>query len=176
MSKENNSMTIYSFNVKHKDLIIFKCTALILIQCMLYVSCGSEKRNDIVYLYSKDKTQVITIISDYDKNKRTIAVGKHSSKPKMNFIELDISEITRLGDELGVCWGINGHTWELVNHKAKVTEIKLDTTKYIFKENWYKDDRGVPNAKYYRKENCFTFETINYTEHYPKANGYVEKL
>jgi hypothetical protein len=139
-------------------------------------SCGTERRNEFIYVYSKDKSNVITIISDYSKNERIIAVGKHSSKPERDYYLVDISKVTHLGDELGVCWGPDGNNWEIANHKAEILEANIDTTRYVFRGYWFQDKHGIPNTLYYIEDNCFTFETLNYTEHYPIENGSVERL
>lgn len=110
------------------------------------------------------------------KNQRIIAKGKHRNKPKTDYYILDISNITDLGDEIGVCWGTNGKEWEVVNDKAKIIETNIDTIKYVFRENWFNDERGIPNTKYYIKNNCFTFGTLSYSKHSPKENGYIERI
>ena len=148
---------------------------LLVIVMFVFFSCGSERKNNVIYLYSKDKSQVVSIISDYTKKERIIAVGKHTSKPKKDYIELDISKTTKLDDQFGICWNTNGHKWEIVNDKAKVTKVNLDTTKYVFRENWFKN-KGTPNTKYYIKTDCFVVGALNYSEHYPEENGSVERL
>lgn len=142
----------------------------------LLSGCGSERRNEIIYLYPKDKSQVISIISDYSKNQRIIAVGKHKSKPKRNYFLLDISKVTNLGDEIGICWKINDDGWEIANEKANILDSNIDTTKYVFRGYWFKDRTGAPNTLYYIKENCLTLETLNYTKFYPEENGVVERF
>ena len=72
--------------------------------------------------------------------------GNHSSIPKSNYIKLDISKITRLGDEIGICWNNGEYEWKIVNDKAKIIETKLDTLKYKFSKNWDKDKFGIPNS------------------------------
>lgn len=149
----------------------------ILLVFILFVifSCGSERKNNVIYLYSKDKSQIVSIISNYSKNERIIAVGKHFSKPKNNYIELDISKTTELNDQFGICWNSNGYKWEMVNDKAKIVKVNLDTTKYVFRESWFKEE-GTPNTKYYIKASCFTVGAINYSEQYPEENGLVERF
>jgi len=159
-------MSITKFRMTAKYVLIF-CGLV-----FLFFSC-SERKSEIIYLYPKDKFQIITIISDYQKNKRIVAVGKHITIPKDNYIELNISKITQLGDEIGVCWQRNNHIWELVNHNATIVEINLDTTKFLFKSNWHEDERGIPTPKYYREEDCFTVGMLNYSKHKPLENGYV---
>lgn len=149
----------------------------ILLVVMLFTvfSCNSERKSRVIHLYSKDRSQVVSVISDYTKKERIIAVGKHTSKPNKDYLELDISKTSKIGDEIGVCWNINGHKWEMVNDKAKVLKVNLDTTKYIFRGNWFKDE-GVPNTKYYIKKDCFTVGVLNYSKHVPEENGSVERL
>lgn len=149
---------------------------LLVIVLFTFLNCSSERDSNVIYLYSKDKSQVVSIISNYNKKERIIAVGKHTSKPKKDYIELDISKTPKMGDEFGICWNINGHKWEMVNDKAKVIKVNLDTTKYVFRENWFKSKIGTPTPKYYRENNCFTVGAVNYSKHKPQENGSVERL
>jgi hypothetical protein len=41
----------------------------IVIILFLIFSCGSGRRNNVIYLYSKDKSQVVSILSNYKKMK-----------------------------------------------------------------------------------------------------------
>lgn len=145
------------------------------ILCSLFVSCR-ERRSSIIYLSPKDRSQTITVISDYyDKNERIIAVGRVTERPKNNYIKLDISDIVELGDEIGVCWNTNKKGWQIVNNDAKVTHVALDTTVYIFKSKWYEDEMGIPNTEFYRKENCYSVGTLPHDEVYPLDNGFIER-
>ncbi len=148
---------------------------LLVIVLIAFFSCGSERKSNVIYLYSKDKSQVVSIISDYTKKERIIALGKHTSKPKKDYIELDISKTTKLDDQIGICWNSNGYKWEMVNDRAKIVKVVLDTTKYVFRESWFKN-KGTPNIKYYTKKDCFVIGALNYSEHYPEENGSVERL
>ena len=149
--------------------------ALILILLCLLTGCSSKRKNNVIYLYSEDKSQIVSVITNNIKNERIIAVGKHKSLPKKDYIILNISKITELNDEFGICWNSNGHRWEMVNDKAIIVKISLDTTKYVFREQWFKDE-GTPNTKYYIKANCFTVGALNYSKHYPVGNGSVERI
>jgi hypothetical protein len=142
---------------------------------ILFCSCGKEKKSNFIYLYSKETKQVVTIISNYNNNERFICVGKHTSIPEVNYIKLDISKTTKFDDEFGICWNINGHIWEMVNDKSKIINSKLDTSKYVFRESWFKDKNGTSTPKYYRENNCFTVSAINYSKHKPQENGFVER-
>lgn len=159
--------------LKNKIMIISRVFLVVMLFTMF--SCDSEKKSRIIHLYSKDRSQVVSVISDYVKNERIIAVGKHKSKPVKDYIKLDISETSKIGDEIGICWNVNGNQWEMVNDKTKVVKWNLDTTKYVFRENWFKDG-GSPNAKYYRQSDCYTVGVLNYSKQFPEENGWVEKF
>ena len=135
--------------------------------------CVMESKSNIIVLLPNDESEAITIFSDYSANRRTIAVGRHSIKPKSDYILLDISNIREDGDTIGVCWKKNGHNWEMVNNNAKVIEVKLDTSKYVFRENWYRDERGIHNSLYYEEVNCFIVGALDFSKPYPKENGRV---
>lgn len=143
---------------------------LILIGCV-----AVESKSNILYLYPKDSSQVVTVFSNYSDNTRTIAVGRHSVSPKSNYVKLDISKIRDDGDAIGICWNKNGHSWEMVNNDAKIVEIKLDTTKYVVRENWFRDKREIPNSAYYEGTDCFVVETFDYSKPKPPENGIVER-
>lgn len=152
-----------------------KKTLYIPILFLLLTSCDSNPRSSLLYLYSKDKTQVITIFSDYYNNERIVALGKLNLKPKNNYVKLDISEVTELGDEIGVCWFGKNTGWQFVNDNSKIAEVHLDTTKYKIKTQWYLDEDNTPNAKYYRLKNCFTIGMLKHSTIYPSENGSIER-
>ncbi|MBO6879967.1 hypothetical protein [Winogradskyella sp.] len=159
-----------------KNIMLLNRICLISLLSLLSLSCANKGRNEVVYLYSKDKSQVVSVFSNYDKDVRFIVDGKFDYKPDSKYYKIDISNVTELGDEIGVCWRINGNEWEIVNDNARIIEVKIDSTRYIFKENWNQDERGIPNAKYYRMKNCYTVDMLSYTEHFPKENGSVERF
>lgn len=137
------------------------------------IQCGSERSSEVLFLYSKDRKKVVTVFTDLPKNQRIIANGKHIQIPENDFYKLDISNISELGDEIGVCWKEKG--WEIVNDKAKITEIKIDTTIYIFRNKWFTNDTGITNARYYRKSNCFTVGFSSYSIMFPPENGFIKR-
>ncbi|GAB5475722.1 MAG: hypothetical protein Mars2KO_38210 [Maribacter sp.] len=104
-----------------------------------------------------DKSQCISVITIDDS--RFFINGEFEKVPDSNYIEVDIKNITRLGDEIGVCWKTGDYEWEIVNHRSKIVENKLDTTKYKFNTSWETDERGIPNSKKYHKPNCGTIGT-----------------
>ena len=160
-----------------KNLVINALIGFFLLNMLIFpVSCVIESKSNVLYLYPNDKSQAITIFSNYSKETRLVAVGKHETIPKSNYILLNISKIRKDGDAIGVCWNKNGHRWEMVNNGAEVLKIELDTTKYIFRSSWFKDDRDIPSSTYYENEGCFVVETLDYSKPKPKENGIVERL
>src|SRR6478672_1292498 len=118
-----------------------KCILLtIFILTTTAFGCSSNQYKTVL-LYSKDKSQVVTIFSDYENKTRIIAEGKKNQKPNDNYAILDISNITDENAELGICWKING--WELVNDGTTITENNLDANKYIIRTEWFKDEREI---------------------------------
>jgi len=138
----------------------------------ILVSCV-DKRSDVIFLTSKDKSQTITILSDYQSNERIIANGKRLTKPNDNYVFLNIEKVTEAGDEFGICWNKNG--WQIVNENAKIVVNKLNPNKYIFKDKWYRDKDSKPNTKFYIENDCFTVHSLNHLKQYPIENGYVER-
>ncbi|MBW1654042.1 hypothetical protein [Flavobacterium quisquiliarum] len=154
---------------------LVKKTLYIPLLILLLISCESNRRSSLVYLYSKDKTQSITVFSDYYTNERIIALGKLNTKPTNDYVKLDISEVTELGDEIGICWLGKRTGWQFVNDNSKIVEVSIDTTKYRVKTQWYRDEDNIPNAKYYRLKNCFTIGMLKHSRIYPSENGYIER-
>jgi len=153
---------------------IIKKTLLALLLSVLFTYCNSSERSDLIYLYSKDKSQVISIISDYNNNKRIIALGKTITQPNSNYVQLDISDVTEFSDEIGICW-LSNNGWQIVNNNSKIIKTDLDTTKYIIKTKWEEDEDGIPTPIFYKKENCYTVGALNYSKIHPSDNGYVER-
>ena len=131
----------------------------ILIFFVLSAGCNHKKYERRVVITSPDESQSITVIT---RNKtRFVINGHHRNVPDTNFVKLDISQISDLGDELGICWEIDNYQWRLVNHKSIVIESKLDTTTFDFKEELEKTENGIPTMKEYLYDNCVRIG-INY--------------
>ncbi|MFI2741640.1 hypothetical protein ACG2LH_02785 [Zhouia sp. PK063] len=116
-------------------------------------------------MYSVDKKQCISIITR--GNSRYIINGPRDEVPTTNYIQLDISHIDDLGDEIGVCWNKNPYHWKLVNDGAIVVENKLDTLHYQFFNQWERDKRGIPTIANYHEPDCGTIDVL--TMHAEKA-------
>lgn len=65
----------------------------------LFLGC-----KEIVVLYPENKSQYITVINDFGKDERTIIVGKQKHLPDTNYVTLDISNVSQLGDCIHICW------------------------------------------------------------------------
>ncbi|WDF62730.1 hypothetical protein [Flavobacterium sp. KACC 22763] len=154
---------------------LLKKSIFILVPFLLFLNCNSNQRSSRINLYSKDKSQAITIFSNYYDNERIIALGKLNAKPSIDYVKLEISEVTELGDEIGVCWFGEKKGWQLVSDGSKIVEVHLDTTKYKIRTKWYKDEDSIPNPKYYRDNNCFTIDMLPHSTIYPSENGYIER-
>jgi hypothetical protein len=154
---------------------LIKKSIFILVPFLFFLSCNSNQRSSLIYLYSKDKSQAITIFSNYYDNERIIALGKLNAKPTTDYVKLDISKVTELGDEIGVCWCGEKKGWQFVSDESKIVEIHLDTTKYQIRTKWYTDEDNIPNAKYYKNNNCFTIGMLPHSTIHPSENGYIER-
>ncbi len=132
---------------------------LFLVFGIMLNSCISTNK---VLIYSIDKSQCISIITDKRNDLRFIINGNYTSVPKDNFIKLDISNIDPIRDEIGVCWRNDKYEWEIVNHMALIIENKLDTIKFKFNSSWETDQDGIPNClKYHSGDNCGTFDFLS---------------
>lgn len=64
-------------------------------------ACGEDKCRKI-QISSPDEKQYITIITVDDN--RYIMNGKHDKILSSNCALVDISKVSKLGDEVGICW------------------------------------------------------------------------
>ncbi len=156
---------------------VIRRTFGVLILFLFLNGCQNNGRSEILYLFSKDKSQVVTVISNYRENVRIIVPGKHSgnSWSSIKKIELNISEITELGDEIGICWSFEGYKWKIVNDNAKLISNNLNPEEYLFEESWPKNDDDIPTPKSYWQTNCYTVGTLPHSQPKPKENGIVER-
>lgn len=113
--------------------------------------CSSKNR---VYVYSPDKKQCITIITNV--NERYVINGKHRTIPSKNYIKYSFDSIdVEVGDEIVGHWKNSNYVWELATDNAIIIDNKLDTTKFKFNKNFPKDDKGIPTLMNYTDENSF---------------------
>ena len=117
------------------------------------LSCSSKKR---IYVYSPNKKQCITIITEY--NYRYIIEGKHYNVPDTNYVKVDLSQMDKIGDGIAGCWENNRYKWIIINDQTKIIENKLDTLKYKFITNFPKDEQQIPTLKDYIGNGCYNFD------------------
>lgn len=141
--------------------IFFIAVVMLIIAIITLIAVFGDHTNRTNFIiYSADKKQCVTIITR-GLNRYIINGKSNYSIPKTNYVKLDLSNTSRIGDEIGVCWKNENYEWEIVNHKAKVIENKLDTLKFKFNESWDRDEHGIPNSKKYHKPNCGTIGLSN---------------
>ena len=127
----------------------------ILLTVILTMLSGCN-RERIIHVYSPDKLQCITIISDY--NFRYVINGKHSSVPDTNYVKVDLSKMDRLGDGIAGCWRNENYEWLIRNDETIIVENKLDTTKYQFFTSYPVDEQGIPTLKDFVGNGCYNFD------------------
>jgi hypothetical protein len=118
----------------------------------LVLSCTNTKKWKNTIIESPDKKQSITIITKGDI--RYIMNGRYKEIPEYNYIKLDISKISPIGDQIGICWNIDGYLWRIVNDDSRLIENNLDSTLFDFKKSLEKDKYGAPTFREYLNENC----------------------
>lgn len=147
MSRNNN-----------KRIYIVARKLAILIVPMLIISCSNNRWRNIEII-SPDGSDTLSIKTI--ENKRYVFNGVSDEIP-INHALIDISDVTELGDEIGICWNKDGYNWKLVSFYAKFEYNRLDTSKFYIQEKAMIDDRGIPNHDEYFKEKCVVI--------YPKGN------
>ncbi len=145
-----------------KNIIIINFMILFLF------GCGGK---EIIYFYSIDKTQCITVINQ--NNIRYIIQGKYSSIPKSNYIQLDIQNITPLSDALYIRWANASYQWEVVVPGSRIIVSTLDTLKFSFKTKLPLDGRNIPTAKKFRESGGAVFDFYSMTL-WPNKGAIVE--
>lgn len=116
------------------------------------ISCSNKS---IVKFYSLDKENCVTVITKNDL--RFVIAGNTTNLPDTNYVKLDISKITELGDGVWICWLAN-KGWDIVVDKSIILENKLDSNKYFFDGKLPVDSVGIPTEIKFRQENCAVFD------------------
>ena len=161
----NFDLGIRMFKKYEMKIFVF-FTAIIIF--MTFTSCNYHKN----YVYSPDKNQCITIISN--KNIRYIIVGNHSSVPDTNYIKLDISKRYSFADNIIGTWKNKKYQWQIINDESIIIENKLDTLKYKFIEVLPKDSLGIPSTTIFRREKGFFYLGFDYGKIYESYNVVLE--
>lgn len=121
---------------------------------MIY-TLGSCTPKSTVKIYSPDKSTCVTI-ETIDEIRFVIA-GDESKIPENDYIKLDVSKVTDLGDQVYICW-LDNQRWDMVIPKSIILESKLDTSKYVFKTRLPVDKHGIPSQIEYSRKNCAVFD------------------
>ncbi len=124
----------------------------ILLIVLVFYSCNQEKNKNIIIIESPLKDQAITIISE--GNTRYIINGKHKNIPDSNYAILDISKVSLIGDEIGICWNVDGYKWKLVSAYSRFIKSNLDTSLYYLQKELITDKHGSPTFKEYLDKSC----------------------
>jgi len=134
-----------------KKRTIFKIIAGLLIITTSF-SCSKSSK---IKFYSLDKDNCVTVLTK--DTLRYVIAGDYDKVPDTNFVKLDISKITELGDGVWICW-LENQGWDIVVDKSIIIENKLDTVKYLFDTKLPVDERGIPTEIKFRQENCAIFD------------------
>jgi hypothetical protein len=118
---------------------------------MTFFSCSKSSK---IKFYSLDKDNCVTVLTK--DTLRYVIAGDYDKVPDTNFVKLDISKITELGDGVWICW-LENQGWDIVVDKSIIIENKLDTVKYRFDIKLPVDERGIPTEIKFRQKNCAIF-------------------
>ncbi|MFZ1288493.1 MAG: hypothetical protein WAR79_00260 [Melioribacteraceae bacterium] len=124
----------------------------ILFSLLIIIFISGCKNKSTIYFYSLDKSQCITIISEYDY--RYIIDGKHDQPPDTNYVKVHLKDRNSMWDGFHVCWNNEKYEWDAVVKNSEILESKLDTTKFNFSTKLPIDERSIPTEIKFRKENC----------------------
>jgi hypothetical protein len=128
--------------------------------------------NEIIYIYSIDNDDCITLIREGDKHLFIIA-GKTKEIPDSNYVKIDISKMD-LAEGLNVCWcDSSGFIWEVIKTNSKVLINKLDTSKYHFDTVLPLNKNGVPTEMKFRRKGCATI-LLNSKKCSPPSELYID--
>jgi hypothetical protein len=125
---------------------------LALFIAVLIVGCNNKS---IIYFYSLDKSQCITVISESDE--RYVINGKHKNIPDSDYVKLHVKDRNSIWDNLYICWSENQYEWNIVVENSIVLESRLDSTRYFLNTELPKDDSGIPTDIKYRGKNCASY-------------------
>lgn len=126
---------------------------IIIIATILVSGCGNKS---VIYFYSLDKSQCITVISEY--NQRYVIDGKHNHVPDTNFVKLHIKPINSMWNGFYVCWKSEKYKWDVIVPYSEILESKLDTALFNFNTKLPKDERGIPTEIKFSGSNCAIYD------------------
>ena len=138
-------------SAKAQRLLMTNKTIVGLILIAALFSCSNDST---IKFYSLDKSICVTVITK--DTLRYVIAGDTKSIPDTNFVKLNISKISELGDGVWICW-LDNQGWDIVVDKSIILENKLDSSKYFFNSQLPVNNRGIPTEKKFRKQNCAVF-------------------
>lgn len=138
-------------NPMTKQRLLYKVAFTIILVGTL-ISCS---RSSEIKFYSLDRSNCVTVITE--DTLRFVIAGDYDMIPDSNYVKLDISMITELGDGVWICW-LENQGWDVIVDKAIILENRLDSNIYHFDTKLPVDKRGIPTEIKFRKENCAVFD------------------
>jgi hypothetical protein len=124
--------------------------AFIVVILLITLSC-TDNRWKAVEIVSPDKQDTISVITI--NTKRYIFNGSSDKIPEKH-ARVDISDVSNLGDELGICWNKDGNTWKLYSFDSKFDYSFLDKTKFHIQKVPLLGEHNIPILDEYFEENC----------------------
>jgi len=124
---------------------------------MVLIALFGCDNKSVYHFYSPSKEQSISVITN--DSIRYIINGYYTSIPKSNYVKINLSKIDRsVGDVIAGCWNKENLKWIIMMDNVIVLDNKLDTTKFLFKNNFPRDAFDIPTLKGYdsKIKNCFT--------------------
>ena len=120
---------------------------LLLFFSTLILGC---KNKSVMYVYSLNKSQCITIISE--NNERYIINGRYDKVPDTNYVKLSIKDRNSIWDVFYVLWQNKKYEWDIVVENSIILESRLDTSRFNFNTQLPNDKRGIPTEIKFRNE------------------------
>lgn len=130
---------------------------LIIVVSLFLFSCITEERSFYIELPVKDVG--ISVITR--GNNRYLIDGNYTQVPDTNYVQLDISNVSKEADEIGLCWGLENVEWKAINYRARVITDRLDSTRFLYEWNTKTDELETPSMKDYTRKNCLRLEIFN---------------
>lgn len=127
---------------------------------LITLSCSCTRKS-LVHIYSPDRDQFLTVITDGDI--QYLIDGIHTNVPDSNYVKLDISKKDlQVDNSLNVCWEESSekYLWNVVIDKTIILKSTLDTSKYLFQTKLPTRDGDIPTEAPFRKDSCATISFV----------------
>jgi hypothetical protein len=138
--------------IKAKYLQKTNVVFLVIVLTILFMGCRDKST---IYFYSLDKSQCITVISEY--NYRYVINGKHDNPPDTNFVKLFIKDRNSMWDNFFLCWENEKYEWDAVVENSIILELRMDTSRFNFNTELPNNDRGIPTDIKFSNDKCATY-------------------